>query len=79
MPPVTREEAAILNLYVQCRNYHVLPVRGSLVEQPLRLMEYFDIMNRAIEDKKVAQVEEQKSSMEKERMKRELSNERTRR
>lgn len=47
-------------------------MEGSLMDQPSELMEVFDVLNAAIDAQRVRQIEEQKSNMEKERLKREL-------
>lgn len=73
MPSATREEVSLINLFSRCRNYGVLPTAGSLLDQPVELMDCFDILNGVIEKKKTTDAEKQRSDMMKEQMKRELA------
>jgi hypothetical protein len=72
MPVVMREDVSLISLFSRCRTYRVLPKNGSLLEQTNEVIEIFDVLNGVIEEKKAEQLEEQKSNMEKERLKREL-------
>lgn len=70
MPNVQADTNMVLNLHARCKAFRCLPAAGGMMDQPMRLMRLFDVIEGRVAKYRRDKVEE----LERERRKRDAFN-----
>lgn len=65
MPDADQEAMAIIGLHAKARRNKVLPCEGSLMEQPAVLLECFDVIDKAGEEKAIKDAQDREMAFQK--------------
>ena len=65
MPDVKADTSAILSLHGRCKAFRCLPYAGGMMDQPLRLMRLFDVIESRIAAHKRDQMDDLKREQDK--------------
>jgi hypothetical protein len=68
MPVVEKDVKTLILLYQRCKEWNQLPAKGSIMDQPERIMDLFDEITRTVNIFKEKQEEDRMSELRKDRL-----------